>query len=240
MPKAHADLLHDEYTAAAQYKRVAVAAGWDFMEPTGLEGSAGDEWPSGIVLVYPRTADEGNEEGASQQHQNWFLASSRGSVYQWRAQNWKCDLSQFLSELHQLSCLYWLGGREPVGAGLASGAEYVLGAETARREVTPVAVRSIDPVVESEFPRLAETWRRETAHLSSITQKSIHAAYQRIIGLGPRAVPLILSELEQRPDHWFWALRAITGEDPVVPDDRGDVRRMTAAWLSLGRRRGWI
>ena len=28
-------------------------------------------------------------------------------------------------------------------------------------------------------------------------------------------VPLILAELEHEPDQWFWALEAITDEDPV-------------------------
>jgi hypothetical protein len=26
---------------------------------------------------------------------------------------------------------------------------------------------------------------------------------------------LILQDLEQQPDHWFWVLRSITGENPV-------------------------
>jgi len=94
--------------------------------------------------------------------------------------------------------------------------------------------------LDAAFADLSETWRRETGHLSSITQKALHPAYQRIIGLGSRAVPLILHEMEREPDHWFWALRAITGEDPVPPDDAGHMKRMTDAWLGLGRERGWI
>ncbi|MCI0387582.1 MAG: hypothetical protein MOB07_02260 [Acidobacteria bacterium] len=66
---------------------------------------------------------------------------------------------------------------------------------------------------EGLFQELANQWRRETAHLSLAIKKVMHPAYQRIIGLGPDAVPLILRELQRRSGHWFWALKAITGED---------------------------
>ena len=90
------------------------------------------------------------------------------------------------------------------------------------------------------FRDLADTWRRETGALSSITVKSMHPAYQSIVGMGPKAVPLILRELQRKPDHWFWALTFITGEDPVPREDAGDIRKMTEAWLELGRQRGWV
>lgn len=97
-----------------------------------------------------------------------------------------------------------------------------------------------DVEMQMVFADLADTWQRETAVLSSITMKSMHPAYQRIIGMGPKAVPLIFRRMETRPGHWFWALAAITGEDPVDPQDAGDIPKMTNAWLELGRRRGWL
>jgi hypothetical protein len=93
---------------------------------------------------------------------------------------------------------------------------------------------------EQLFARLVEQWREETAVFSSITQKVLHPAYQRIIGLGPAALPLIFRELERRPAHWFWALRAITGEDPVRPEDAGDLGKMAHAWLNFARERGYL
>jgi hypothetical protein len=60
---------------------------------------------------------------------------------------------------------------------------------------------------------------------------AMHPSYQRIIGLGPAALPLIFNELAREPDHWFWALKAITGEDPVPPSARGKLRKMTELWL---------
>ena len=64
----------------------------------------------------------------------------------------------------------------------------------------------------------------------------MHPAYQQIIGLGPAAVPLLLRELEREPDYWFWAIKAITGVDPVADADRGRMRAMSATWISWGRK----
>jgi hypothetical protein len=94
--------------------------------------------------------------------------------------------------------------------------------------------------VESLFRMLAVRWQNETVAHSSVSQIAMHPAYQGIIGLGRPAVPLILRELQQRPNHWFWALRAITGEDPIKPDQRGKIREMTSAWLQWGNERGYI
>jgi hypothetical protein len=44
-------------------------------------------------------------------------------------------------------------------------------------------------------------------------------AYYKIIGMGMAAVPFILKDLEQNePNHWLWALHAITEENPVPAD----------------------
>jgi len=90
------------------------------------------------------------------------------------------------------------------------------------------------------FATLATRWYQETAALSSVSQIAMHPAYQEIIGMGHTAVPLILRELQSKPGHWFWALRAITGEDPVSPEERGKVRAMAAAWIQWGKERGHI
>lgn len=108
-----------------------------------------------------------------------------------------------------------------------------------RVENAPLLVRTGDSEVEEEFRELAATWRRETEHLSS-TSVFTHPAYQRIIGLGSKAVPFILRDLASTGAQWFWALRAITGENPVRPEDTGDVRRMTEAWLAWGETRALL
>jgi hypothetical protein len=62
--------------------------------------------------------------------------------------------------------------------------------------------------------------------------------YQQIIGLGPAAVPLIRDELRREPDQWFWALEAITEQNPVPPEAMGKVRLMAQAWLAWGVQEG--
>ena len=89
------------------------------------------------------------------------------------------------------------------------------------------------------FHRLATEWRM-SREPGDIHQMAMHMAYQRIIGLGISVVPSVLQELKGKPDHWFWALNAITGEDPVPQDAQGDLRRMAEAWLEWGRRKGYV
>lgn len=89
------------------------------------------------------------------------------------------------------------------------------------------------------FARLASEWLGGRGHGSSIAKMAMHDAYQRIIGMGSRAVPLILGELARTPEHWTWALRAITGENPVPAESRGKLREMAAAWLRWGHQQGY-
>jgi hypothetical protein len=95
------------------------------------------------------------------------------------------------------------------------------------------------PTLEEKFQQLAAIWRAETSHLSSTTALINHPAYQEIISLGPAVVPLVLRELEQRPAHWFTALRELTGANPMDPADCGKVRKIADAWLRWGRAHGY-
>ena len=101
------------------------------------------------------------------------------------------------------------------------------------------ASRQPDGLAE-RFARLAAQWRSETAMLSSVTEMAMHPAYQAIIGLGPEVVPLLIRDLAGQPSHWFWALKAITGIDPVAPADRGNVKKMIDAWLEWGTEQGYL
>lgn len=94
--------------------------------------------------------------------------------------------------------------------------------------------------LEDRFQRLAARWRDETAILSNVDEMTRHPAYQQIIGMGPPAVPLILKELARESDFWFWALSAITGQDPIPDSAVGRVEAMRAAWLNWGRENGYV
>jgi hypothetical protein len=103
-------------------------------------------------------------------------------------------------------------------------------------EGPPGATGTSEP--ERRFTELAEAWRRETRFLSFMEQRAMHPAYQRIIGMGWVAVPMILSELQQQPEHWLWALKAITGEEPASGST--SVKEAAEAWLRWGRERGLL
>lgn len=95
--------------------------------------------------------------------------------------------------------------------------------------LNPVSRRFRD--LETRFMNLKSQWEEETAALSSITDIAMHPAYQQIIGMGPSAIPFIIREMTINPNHWFWALKSITGVDPVPPEKRGKVKDMTHAWI---------
>jgi hypothetical protein len=88
------------------------------------------------------------------------------------------------------------------------------------------------------FRQLAADWRRDTDVVSSPTGLFMHPAYQQIIGMGPAALPLIFADLQTTGANWFWALRSITGDNPVPAEDRGNIPRMTEHWLEWARSRG--
>jgi hypothetical protein len=96
------------------------------------------------------------------------------------------------------------------------------------------------PSTAERFRMLARRWREETATLSSMSEMAMHPAYQQIIGLGPGVLSVMLLDLKETSDHWFWALKAITGVDPVPPELRGRVREMVSCWLHWGRDEGLI
>ena len=94
--------------------------------------------------------------------------------------------------------------------------------------------------LQERFRRLAAAWKKESRHLSNTAQMAMLPSYQRIIGMGPLAVPLILEELQREPGQWFWALEAITEENPVPPDYAGKVRETAQAWIDWGKQQGLL
>jgi hypothetical protein len=91
-----------------------------------------------------------------------------------------------------------------------------------------------------QFGRLAAEWKKQSILMSNSAQMALLKPYQQIIGMGPVAVPFILEALQREPDHWFWALESITGENPVPPEANGVTPRMADAWVDWGRARGLL
>ena len=102
-----------------------------------------------------------------------------------------------------------------------------------RISCTPTTQKSLD--IQDAF----NEWKSHP-RLSSVTRIASDPVYQRIIGMGEKAVPLILRELQKEPDHWFLALHYITGADPVKSDHRGVLKLMAEDWIEWGRRHGFI
>ena len=94
--------------------------------------------------------------------------------------------------------------------------------------------------LERTFRKLVTEWHSEVAALSSTTARIEHPSYRAIVALGPAVVPLLLRELEQHPNHWFAALKALTGADPVAPSDRGRIGPMSDAWIKWGKEHGYL
>jgi hypothetical protein len=102
----------------------------------------------------------------------------------------------------------------------------------------PISTQWATPAL--RFLSLKQEWEDDTVMLSSITEIAMHPAYQQIIGMGPIAISFILHEMNAKTGHWFWALKSITGEDPVTAEKRGRIKEMTEAWLSWGSAQGYI
>jgi hypothetical protein len=103
----------------------------------------------------------------------------------------------------------------------------------------------VDTKVESlaKFRFLAKQWRGERGAQSTVAAMAALPSYQKIIGMGKAALPWILAELKSEgdaPDHWFWALAAISDENPVPPESRGKLSEMANAWLAWGQKEGHV
>lgn len=90
------------------------------------------------------------------------------------------------------------------------------------------------------FRQLAQVWADETLNVSSVTEAERHPAYREIVRMGMPAVPLLLEELDREPNLWFGALQAITGENPIPAEDRGDILKMARAWVTWGAENGFF
>jgi len=106
-------------------------------------------------------------------------------------------------------------------------------------------MRADELSVLEEFLGHAEQWIKETSHLST-TERFFNEHHRKIVEMGKAVVPILLKDLAdglekpEGPTHWFWALKLITGEDPVSEKDRGRIEQMALTWIEWGRKNGHI
>ena len=96
---------------------------------------------------------------------------------------------------------------------------------------TTSTIRDNDEV---QFKIFLDRWHEERGITSSVSEMTTCRSYLRIIAMGRRALPLILKQLKREgrdPDHWFAALEAIVGHDPIPKDAYGSTTRMAHAWF---------
>lgn len=99
---------------------------------------------------------------------------------------------------------------------------------------------TFDAYLCAQFKQLAEQWRDETIHLSSLTGLANNEAYRKIIGMGRGVVPFILHELVVDPDWWFMALDALVDDPPNVEGSEGDLMELSQAWIQWGKTNGYF
>lgn len=116
-----------------------------------------------------------------------------------------------------------------------------IGDLAARTKRFRVGLRHLTDAADDQqtFQSLAHSWRESTAAFSS-SEMMMTPEYLRIIGMGERAIPLILEDLRRKPDHWFAALHAITGENPVSEEQHGRLDQMAEAWIKWGEENGFL
>jgi len=88
------------------------------------------------------------------------------------------------------------------------------------------------------FCNLANEWRKETKHISSVEEMVLHPNYLKIIAMGKDVIAFLLEELERKPDHWLVALHVLTDEDPASPEST--FYEAVEAWLEWGKRKGYL
>jgi hypothetical protein len=101
-------------------------------------------------------------------------------------------------------------------------------------------VQLVENAKKKEFAELAAQWKRETALYGYLSKIVMHPAYQRIMAMGPEVIPFILSDLEKKPVHWFWALHNLApkGQDPA--EGLTTIEDARQAWLKWGRDNNYL
>ena len=98
----------------------------------------------------------------------------------------------------------------------------------------------VEPAVRERFTELADRWNRETCLMSNSDRAAAHPDHMAIISMGEPVVPLILERMQDGRGHWDYALRDITGANPVKRADWGNIAAIHASWLEWGEANGYI
>jgi hypothetical protein len=93
--------------------------------------------------------------------------------------------------------------------------------------------RSSSAELELIFSGLVKHWQDATGGYSVTTRRYAHPSYHAILVLKEDVVPLILRELETRPDWWFEALQVLTKSNPVKSN--ASFEEAVNSWIEWGK-----
>lgn len=96
---------------------------------------------------------------------------------------------------------------------------------------------------EEMFNSLADRLGEETKFLSSVDDMQEHPCYQTIKHMGAkRVMPLLLIKMAKKTTHLMAVLSEFVKKDhsPITEDIRGQVNKMTMAWIEWGIKRKYI
>lgn len=97
----------------------------------------------------------------------------------------------------------------------------------------------VDASVEDQFISLTKRWKRETMMSSLAAEKIKNLNYQTIIGLGvtfkEKVIHLILKDLEENIEYWHYALKSITGYNPVPKGMVNNLDAVRDYWIKWGK-----
>jgi hypothetical protein len=81
------------------------------------------------------------------------------------------------------------------------------------------------------FQKYLQQWHEETQFSSSSQVMFWNKNYQAIIDMGWDAVPHIITQLRENPNHLFWALDQITHANPIKLEHAGHLHEMAADYI---------
>ncbi len=94
--------------------------------------------------------------------------------------------------------------------------------------------------LKSSFEKYRNQWVSETIFLSDPSRMFRNDAYRSVIYLGADVMPILISDMQETGNHWFYALEEISGENPIAEANRGNVHLMINDWLDWGIAKGIV
>jgi hypothetical protein len=88
------------------------------------------------------------------------------------------------------------------------------------------------PAIKSVFYNLYEKWEEEIKYQSSTDAIANNPFFNKIVNLGKDVIPYIIEVLRDTPGFLIIALHKITGVNPVKPENRGYIKKMSDDWIA--------